>query len=63
MGEPSETFRCPCHNSEFQADGAIVPPSPSPRPMDTLDCKVEENEILVKFENFYCGMAQKIVKQ
>jgi Rieske Fe-S protein len=61
-GETS-TFKCPCHNSSFTPDGQIVPPSPSPRGMDTLDCKVREDEILVKFENFYTGKTEKIVKQ
>lgn len=56
-------FKCPCHNSSFAVDGAIIPPSPSPRPMDTLECKVEGNDVLVKYENFYSGMAEKIVKQ
>ncbi len=58
----TDTFKCPCHNSSFTAEGAIIEPSPTPRPMDSLDCKVEQDEILVKFENFYSGKADKIVK-
>ena len=60
--EPTNTFKCPCHNSTFQVDGAIIPPSPSPRAMDTLECRVKSQEILVKFENFYTGKADKVVK-
>jgi len=60
---PTDTFKCPCHNSSFQVDGAIIAPSPSPRAMDTLECKVDQAEILVKFENFYTGKADKVVKQ
>jgi Rieske Fe-S protein len=34
-------FRCPCHNSSFQLDGARIETpqaaNPSPRPLDTLD--------------------------
>jgi Rieske Fe-S protein len=59
----SNIFRCPCHNSTFQADGQTIEPSPSPRPLDTLDCKVNKQEILVKFENFYTGKSEKVVKQ
>jgi menaquinol-cytochrome c reductase iron-sulfur subunit len=59
----SNTFKCPCHNSEFQVDGQIISPSPSPRPMDTLECRVDSEAILVKFENFYTGKAEKVVKQ
>jgi Rieske Fe-S protein len=58
----TDTFKCPCHNSSFAPDGAIVPPSPSPRAMDSLACEVRQDEILVKFENFYSGKAEKIAK-
>ena len=30
--------------------------------MDTLECRVKSQEILVKFENFYTGKADKVVK-
>ena len=56
------TFKCPCHNSQFAIDGAIIPPSPSPRAMDTLDCEVRDSEVLVKFEDFYSGRTDKVVK-
>ena len=59
----TNTFKCPCHNSSFEVDGALIPLSPSPRAMDTLDCKVVGDEILVKYENFYTGKAEKVVKQ
>ena len=42
--------------------GQIIPPSPSPRAMDTLQCKVQQQEILVKFENFYTGKTEKVAK-
>lgn len=59
----SGTFKCPCHNSSYTVEGTIISPSPSPRPMDTLECKVVGDEILVKYENFYTGRADKVVKQ
>ena len=59
----TNTFKCPCHNSSFAVDGAIIEPSPSPRAMDTLAYEVDQDEILVKFENFYTGKADKVVKQ
>jgi menaquinol-cytochrome c reductase iron-sulfur subunit len=58
----SNTFKCPCHNSVFKVDGEIIPPSPSPRAMDSLECKVEGDAVLVKFENFYSGRSDKVVK-
>ncbi len=60
--DETNTFKCPCHNSQFSLDGAIIEPSPSPRPMDTLECKVRKEEILVKFENFYTGKTEKVAK-
>ncbi len=59
-------FQCPCHNSSFKLDGEINGSSPAPRPMDSLACEVRDNhglkEVWVKFENFYTGIAEKIVK-
>lgn len=59
----SSTFRCPCHNSSFMLDGKIIDPSPSPRAMDTLDCKVQNEAILVRFQSFYSGKTEKVAKQ
>jgi len=56
-------FRCPCHNSEFTLEGAIVAPSPSPRPMDALECRVAQSgEVEVKWEKFRAGVAEKVVQ-
>jgi menaquinol-cytochrome c reductase iron-sulfur subunit len=59
-------FRCPCHNSAFRLDGAIIAPSPSPRRMDELTCEVRENhgvkEIWVNYESFQSGIAEKVPK-
>jgi len=58
--EGTRCFRCPCHNSTFTLDGGIVHPSPSPRPMDSLECRVGENgDVAVKWENFRTGVAAK----
>jgi menaquinol-cytochrome c reductase iron-sulfur subunit len=55
-------FKCPCHNSAFDVDGQIIQPSPSPRAMDTLACKVQGAEVLVQYENFYSGKTEKVAK-
>jgi len=56
-------FRCPCHSSEFTLDGGIVAPSPSPRPMDALECRVAKNgEIEVQWQKFRAGVAGKVVQ-
>ncbi len=58
-------FKCPCHNSAFQLDGALAY-GPSPRPMDSLTYEIRDNrgvkEVWVKFENFYPGIAEKVAK-
>lgn len=57
----ARSFRCPCHNSTFTLDGGIVEPSPSPRPMDSLECRVGENgQVTVKWEMFRAGIAEKV---
>ena len=62
----ADVFKCPCHNSSFKPDGQIIQPSPAPRPMDTLICKVVDRagvkEVWVEFQNFYTGSANKIAK-
>jgi menaquinol-cytochrome c reductase iron-sulfur subunit len=60
--DASNTFKCPCHNSEFQVDGQVIEPSPSPRSMDALECKIQHDEVLVKFQNFYTGTSEKVAK-
>ncbi|MEX2216352.1 MAG: Rieske 2Fe-2S domain-containing protein [Phycisphaeraceae bacterium] len=60
------SFKCPCHDSEFNADGSVRPMNTqgkatvSPRGMDTLETQVtEDGQILVKFERFRTGSTQK----
>jgi menaquinol-cytochrome c reductase iron-sulfur subunit len=63
---PADCYKCPCHNSRFAVDGAIIDPSPSPRPMDALAVELRESngakDVWVKFENFYTGIAEKVPK-
>jgi Rieske Fe-S protein len=61
--QQADEFRCPCHNSFFKLDGAMIQPSPSPRAMDCLQVKEETKngatEISVKYERFYTGIAEQ----
>ncbi len=61
-------FHCPCHNSAFALDGSkLVSDSgrtnPSPRPLDSLEVDSqrlkEDQEVWVKFQNFYTGKHEK----
>lgn len=46
-----DRFVCPCHGSEFSADGRHLA-GPSPRGMDRLPTRVENGELEVQFEYF-----------
>ncbi|HEY2839673.1 MAG TPA: Rieske 2Fe-2S domain-containing protein [Pirellulales bacterium] len=60
-----EEYQCPCHTSAFSVDGAFIS-GPSPRGLDTLECVVksegDQEEVWVKFENFYTGREEKTPK-
>jgi len=63
MESQDRCFRCPCHNSRFLLDGGIVAPSPSPRAMDGLECRVDKTgAVAVKWQNFYTGIADKVAR-
>ncbi|MBL9200815.1 MAG: Rieske (2Fe-2S) protein [Opitutaceae bacterium] len=55
-------FFCPCHDSRFSTDGAILDPkSPSPRPLDELPVEIRKGtEVWVTFQNFRAGEHKKI---
>ena len=39
-------------------------PSPSPRPMDALDCRVgEDGAVAVEWQVFLAGVAEKVAKR
>ncbi len=52
-------YHCPCHNSQFDIDGNTTNATP-PRPMDTLECKVEGNDVLVKYQTFLAGLPEQV---
>ncbi len=59
-GEGEVAFLCPCHKARFQLDGTVITPSPSPRSLDELPCRVEEGMVVVQFQNFVVGVQEKI---
>jgi Rieske Fe-S protein len=65
FSEAHKEYLCPCHTSAFAINGDFIS-GPSPRGLDTLEYEVREvegrQEVWVKFENFYTGIAQKRAK-
>ena len=60
----TETFNCPCHSSQFDLDGRRIRPTPSPRGMDPLEVRVNENdEILVKYVSYLTGTEERKQKR
>jgi menaquinol-cytochrome c reductase iron-sulfur subunit len=57
LGAKSQ-FRCPCHDSYFHLDGAMVT-GPSARPMDTLEVQVKDNVVSVRYARFKQGTKEK----
>ncbi len=62
-------FKCPCHNSSFEADGTRIDPEkcPSPRDLDTLvvdqDRLKQTGEIFVEYRNFRTGSEEKVANE
>ncbi len=54
-----KTYFCPCHTSSFDLDGKKLNAIP-PRGMDSLEVKVLDGNVLVKFENFRATTSEKI---
>jgi len=58
--DADQRFKCPCHGSVFDINGTVQG-GPSPRSLDTLDVKQEQDRVLVKFVVFQLGTGKKVV--
>jgi menaquinol-cytochrome c reductase iron-sulfur subunit len=56
--EGQKRFVCPCHLSIFSLDGAVLG-GPAPRPLDTLQVRVDGGRLFVLPEDFKAGISQK----
>lgn len=57
--DADQRFKCPCHGSVFDINGKVLG-GPSPRPLDTLAVKQENNRVLVRYEVFQLGIGKKV---
>ena len=56
-----EAFRCPCHESWFEANGDIKDAaSPSPRSLDRLETELRGDEVWVRFQNYRAGIRERV---
>jgi menaquinol-cytochrome c reductase iron-sulfur subunit len=53
------SFVCPCHGGVFDANGKNVA-GPPPRPMDPLESRVEAGQLLVRWQDFKIGIAERV---
>jgi menaquinol-cytochrome c reductase iron-sulfur subunit len=58
--EAKQEFICPCHGAVFTKDGAKVS-GPAPRSMDSLESRVENGELQVRYQYFRQLVATKEV--
>jgi len=59
--EARDLFHCPCHNGLYDVKTGEVLGGPPPRPLDTLQTKVEDGYLYAQFEVFRPGIPQKVV--
>jgi menaquinol-cytochrome c reductase iron-sulfur subunit len=53
-------FQCPCHHGLFDVKTGKVMGGPPPRPLDTLETKVEEGFLYAAYVDFRAGISEKI---
>lgn len=63
--EPSRSaFHCPCHGSEFDPTGqrteSAGKQNPAPRAMDKLEWKIENGNLMVRYQRFVTGIGEKV---
>lgn len=61
LDDEKSVFRCPCHTGFFDIKSGIVLGGPPPRPLDTLEVKVEDGIVYARYEDFHLGVADKAV--
>jgi menaquinol-cytochrome c reductase iron-sulfur subunit len=54
-----QQFVCPCHGSIWSVTGTVLD-GPSPRPLDTLPCKIDNGELYVEWQQFKVGTQSKV---
>ena len=58
--EEKGVFHCPCHHGLFDIKSGKVVGGPPPRPLDTLQVKVEDGYVYVLYQDFRIGVEEKV---
>jgi Rieske Fe-S protein len=53
-------FHCPCHHGVFNPQTGAVLAGPPPRPLDSLETKVEAGGLFVIYQEFRVGLREKV---
>lgn len=56
--EAQKQFICPCHGGVYTIEGRVVG-GPPPRPLDTMEWKIEGGNLVVGYTDFLLGTASK----
>ena len=56
--EPN-VFHCPCHHAIYKVTGEVIR-GPAPRPLDTLETKVEDGVLYAAYQDFSAGIPEKV---
>jgi len=51
-------FICPCHGGRYSIDGKVLG-GPPPRPLDTLNWRIDGNNLLVEYQDYRQGVPSK----
>lgn len=53
-------FKCPCHEAVFDLKTGAVLAGPPPRPLDTLEWKIEDGYLYCAYRDFRVGVEEKV---
>jgi menaquinol-cytochrome c reductase iron-sulfur subunit len=59
LDQEKHVFRCPCHTGFFEIKSGEVLGGPPPRPLDTLEVKVEGGVLYCRYQDFHLGVPEK----